>query len=415
MKLLLLITSLFVVCINANANIYKCVNSEGLTIFKDSPCNKADKIRKIIKPDIEYDKELDVEIIVDNKGPLGKNLLKNSKFENKLLDWKVPLGAFWTGKHGFNQTGGLVIQAKKPPEDRYIHETKVEQCVLLGEGEKFGLYARFRHTIAPDKAHANRASVVWYESTDCTRGGQYGGYIQPKQYVAGWQHLQNNYLKPALGAKAALISIVQRARYAAGAKAVWDNIEFMATQIHNQSGVVNKQERSAQRKRQDEHTLSIGKNYLLNAEFNNDVAAWRPGWKVSWSGIQGDRLPGSARVDAISKTGGIGSGAFSQCVNIGRNVKFILGASFKRDENSSQKGSGRLRLSWYGGNNCTGRGKTDTRSADPKYIKGWQKLLTKKLTAPYKAKSALIEVIQSVAGKGRFTAYWDDLYFKAVK
>lgn len=398
----------FIATVTAYADIYKCINSEGLIIFKDSACGSSDTL-KIIKPETPYDKDLDYEVVIDNKGPLGKNLLLNSSFEKKLVDWRVPLGAFWSNNGGVNKSGALVIQAKKPPEDKYIHETKVQQCVQLGAGEKFGLYANFRHMKIPEKRHANRANVVWYESSNCTTGGQYGGYIEPKRYATGWQELGNRNLKPALGSIAAMITIVQRGRYSNGGQGIWDNIIFTPTEIHNRS--VRNSNQSA---KNDEDTLAKGENYLLNSAFNKSVESWRHGRDITWSGIQGDRKPGSAKVDAISKTGSIGSGAFSQCVNIGRNVKFVLGGSFKRDEHSTQKGDARLRLTWYGGKNCSGRGKTSNKSKNPEDIEGWQKLKIVGLRPPYKAQSAIIEIIKVVSGKGKFTAYWDDIYFKAV-
>ena len=391
------------------ADIYKCTNAEGLTTFKDSPCGKTDKLKTVIKPEEILKKNLGYEVVVEKNDTLGKNLLRNNNFEKKLIDWKVPLGAFWSNNGGVNKSGALVIQAKKPPEDKYIHETKVQQCILLNAGQKFGLYAKFRHLKIPEKSHANRANVVWYESVDCTSGGQYGGYIEPKQYINGWQELRRENLKPALGSRAALITIVQRGRYSGGGKAIWDNISFEATEVFEQS---KQQARAALKK--DEHTLAIGKNYLLNGDFNKSIDAWRADNKISWSGIYGDSRPGSAKVDAVSKTGSIGSGAFSQCVNIGSNRKFILGGSFKRDDTSIQKGDARLRLTWYGGKNCSGRGKTSSKSKNPKAISGWQRLEIIGLSAPYNAQSALVEIIKVVSGKGKFTAYWDDIYLKAV-
>lgn len=394
---------------SVQADIYKCTNIEGLTVFKDSPCGSADKLKKIIRPDDVYDKELDYEIAIDNKGPLGKNLLLNSSFEKKLLDWRVPLGAFWSKNAGMNQSGGLVIQAEKPLEDKYLHRTEVKQCVLLNEGEKFGLSAKFRHTKIPKNAHANRANVVWYESTDCTTGGQYGSYIEPKQHISGWQKINHNNLTPALGAKAAQITIFQSGRYSNGGQGIWDNIIFAATEVHNRSVLA-----SDEKALTDKYTLEKGKNYLLNGSFDKSIESWRADKETAWSGIQGERHPGSAKLIATSKSGSIGYGAFTQCVNIGNNNNFVLGGSFRRDENSSQKGSARLSLAWFGGKNCTGRLKAGQKHSDPKDIPGWQKLTIVGLRPLYNAQSARIGVSKSVGGKGKFTAYWDDIYFIAV-
>ena len=396
----------------AQAEIYKCINSEGLATYKDSPCDSSSTLKNIIKTDSLPKKNLNYEVEISKNNLLGKNLLLNSSFENNLIDWKVPLGGFWTEKGGIKKSGALVMQAEIPAKDKYIHETKVQQCVFLNEGKKFGLYAKFRHTKDPEKVHANRANVVWYETTDCTTGGQFGGYIEPKKYISGWQELRNEYLKPALGAKAALITIVQRGRYALGNKALWDNISFEAIEVFQQSKKTSNLKPS-----KDLDTLPIGKNYIKNASFNSNVDNWRGNKSkyVSWVGILGSNKSGAAKIDAVSKTGSIGSGGISQCVNIGNNNNFTLGASFKREERSTQKGYAALRLTWYGGKNCSGGGKTINRAKKTKQIIGWQKLKIEDLKPPFKAKSALVEIIKVVSGKGTFTAYWDDIYFVATE
>ena len=393
----------------SHAQIYKCTSDEGLTIYKGEPCNAAEKLKQVINSE-KIKSHSGFDMAIKKNSLLGKNLLLNSSFEKQLLDWRVPLGALWTNNGGVNNSGALVMQAQKPPEDKYIHETKLQQCVVLGDGEKFRLSADFRYIQAPKKKYANRANVVWYTSRDCSKGGQYGGYIEPKRYTQGWQKIQRNNLKPSLGAKSALISVVQRGRYTEGKKALWDNIRFEVTEVFKPSAnsrAVNTKKNST--------TLAKGENYLLNGSFKNNLKSWRHNRNVTWSGIFGDKHAGAAKVDAISTRGSIGSGAFSQCVNIGNNKKFVLGGSFKRDENSAQKGDARIRLTWYGGKNCTGRGRTDTHSKNPKNLPGWQRLYIDGLQAPTNTQSALVEIIKVVSGKGKFTAYWDDIYLKAIE
>jgi len=389
---------------------YKCINSEGLIVYKDSECDKSHTGQKITKPDTDHDNTLDYEIVIEKDPVLGKNLILNGTFENKLVDWRVPLDTYWSNNAGVNKTGALVIQAKEPPKNKYIYQTKVQQCVRLNDGMTFSLSAKFRHSKIPAKAHANRANVVWYEAAGCSAGGQYGGYIEPKMNLNGWQEISNSRLRPALGAKSAMVTIHQRGRFSNGGQGIWDNIEFSATEVHERStDNVDDKESEAH------YTLDLGQNYLLNGSFDINVESWRAGNKVSWSDIQGDAYPGSAKVDAVSTSSSIGSGGFSQCVNIGNNKKFVLGGSFKRDENSTQKGDARLRLTWYGGNNCSGRAKTSNKSRNPKAIPGWQRLIIDDLIPPANAKSAVVEIIKVVSGKGMFTAYWDDIYLKAVE
>jgi len=408
MKQALLLISIAFFTPLSHAAFYECTNKAGETIFKDSECDDSETLNQRIDPESLSKKHSVFTPVVDDSNPLGKNLVLNADFEDQLIDWVVPLGALWSSNGGIRNSGGLIIHADKPPEDKYIHETVVSQCVVLNGGSKFGLSARFKSLGTPLKVSANRVNVIWYESSDCTSGGQWGAYIEPKKFKAGWQNLNRNNLTPALGVKAAKITIVQNGRYSNNEKGFWDNIRFFATEVFNQS------ERGNDAKAENEFAPDAGTNYVLNGDFKKDISPWRPGWKTEWSGIQGDKFPGSAKVTARSKTGSIGKGAFSQCVNIGGGIKFELGASFKSGDNSTQKGGGRLRLTWREGQNCHGPARTTTQSADPSDIAGWQRLKVSGLHAPATAKSATIEIIQTVAAKGEFIAFWDDIYFVAI-
>lgn len=388
----------------SQAEFFQCTNEYGETIFKDSACDDSETLKQKIDPQSLSNKNPVFTPTVDNSNPLGKNLILNADFEDRLIDWVVPLGAYWSSNGGISSSGGLIIQA----EGQYIHETVVSQCIALNGGSKYELTAQFKSKGTPIKVHANRANVIWYEASDCTAGGQWGAYIEPEKYKAGWQNLTRKNLIPALGARAAKITIVQNGRYSNNQKGHWDNIRFFATEVFEQSAD------GKNTSTKNQFTLDPGTNYVLNGEFKDGISPWRPGWKTEWSGIQGDTFPGSARVTAHSTTGSIGRGAFSQCVNIGEDANFILGASFKRDENSTQNGGGRLRLTWKEKQNCQGPGRTTNKSADPQDIAGWQKLRINGLHAPEGAKSATIEIIQTVAGKGEFTAYWDDIYLVAL-
>ena len=405
-KLLLLILS-SIVMHPVFAEIYQCVNDKGEIIFKDSQCKTNETFMKKIdsravksysKPDIQANPLL------------GKNLLKNSNFENQLVDWHVPLGVSWTRNGGKNGSAGFVIQADKPPQDRYIHETTASQCVLLTEATKFTVSADVHLQGLPEKNTANRINVIWYESANCSTGGQWASYLQPKP-VSGWQHLERKNLTPALGAKAVKITIVQNGRFSSNGKAYWDNVRFYPSEIFKQSLTVKNIDTATGKK----YTLKPGENYIRNGDFNKNISGWRIGWKTQWSSLQGDLYPGAAKVTSDSPAGGKGRHAMMQCVNLGTNRKFILGASFKTGAGSSQLGSGRLRLDWHQGLNCSGRSKIDAHWRDPTYIAGWQKLQIKGLQAPANAQSATIEIIQSVKGAGRFIAYWDDIYFIATE
>lgn len=395
-----------------HAEFFQCTDENGKTIFKDSVCEADEVMEKKIDP-VALENRSNIFVPhVDDSSPLGKNLLKNASFESKLIDWKVPLGALWTNNQGNNRSGGLIIQSEKPPEDKYIHETIVEQCVLLGPGSSFELSADFRlekvafGQQAEKQKYSNRVNVIWYESSDCTTGGQYGHYIQPKN-VAGWQTLTRKNITPALHAKAAKITIVQNARTYNGLKSFWDNINFSASEVFQQSGRGNDK---ANRK----YTLAPGANHLKNGKFKSNLSSWRTGLETKWTST-GNKSAGSARTKAHSEKGGMGAGAFSQCVNFGTNKKFELGASVKKDTASTQDGGGRIRVSWNDKENCYGRSKTDNKSADIADISGWQQLQVTDLIAPDDTQSVLIEIIQSVKGPGSFFAFWDDIYFAATE
>ena len=347
-----------------------------------------------------------------NDGLLGKNLLKNASFENEFLDWHVPLGVSWSDNEGVNSSGVVVIQADIPPEDRFTHETKMWQCVLLPNGEKFQLKGEFKtEEVLSDKyaenaPFVNRVNVIWYESKNCASGGQYGWFIEPKN-IYGWQSLKSVHLKPAFKAIAAKITIVQRGRYARGYKGYWDNISFAVSEVFQPSSqVVGKPD--------PRYTLMLNENYIRNGEFNNGVADWSAR-RAQWSTV-GNQAPGSAKVTFNSEKGSFGSGAMNQCVNVGENTKFDFGASVKRDEASTQSGGGRIRVSWNEKENCMGRVKADVHWADiDKERKGWQILEARGLIAPSGTQSVHIELIQSIAGPGTYSVFWDDVYFKAVK
>lgn len=410
MKYIVFLLGLTSFYVSSHAEIFQCRDQSGKTIYKDSECQN-DEVMEDKIDIISLRKKTNIATPqIDTSSPLGKNLLKNEAFENRLVDWRVPIGAAWSNNQGAQVSGALIIQSDIPPDDKYIHETTVAQCVVLGPGEKFQLKAQFKAEKIltgehAEKAHiANRANVIWYESTDCTTGGQYGWFIEPEN-ITGWQNLSSGSLKPAFKAKAAKITIVQNGRYSRGYKGYWDNISFAASEVFEQS---EKQVKKPNKK----YTLTNNRNYVKNSGFINDLASWHA-WRTKWSS-KGNTSPGSAKVTFESKKGGFGAGALDQCVNIGENTTFDYGASVKKDQASTQKGGGRIRVSWNDKENCSGRSKTDSKSADIKDVYGWQKLEVNNLIAPSGTHSVHLELIQSIAGSGRFSVYWDDVYFKAV-
>ena len=71
-------------------------------------------------------------------------------------------------------------------------------------------------------------------------------------------------------------------------------------------------------------------------------------------------------------------------------------------------------MSWDKKQNCSGRSKTDSNWMDVKDASGWQSLEINGLAVPVQTKNARLELIQTIRGKGRFSMFRDDIYFKAV-
>ena len=393
---------LFITTNTAVADIYKCVDKNGHVVFQPDECSGS--VRKAEKIDVErmLSKQNRVSAPTKRYSVLNTNLLHNPKFEHQLDNWKVKTHSYWFPNKGVNGTGVLQIDAPEAPKDKYIHETVVSQCVPIHDGVKFTLGGYFHHEGRPEKQSANRVRVYWYESIDCTTGGQYGWHAQPRD-VTGWQRLSYENLKPALLAKAARIDIMQNGSYSNRAKAYWDNVFLVATEV------------STVKQDKPGYVLPANFDFIENGDFKHDLSAWRVSSKSEWVGYAGHRYTGAIKVTSKSSSGSRGSGAFSQCVNIGAGTHFDVGASFKRADTSTQKGGGRLRVTWYEKDDCTGRAKTSNRSADPTDSKGWQQLQVKGLQAPPQSTSVKVELIQSIAGRGEFSAYWDDVYFKTSK
>jgi len=304
----------------------------------------------------------------------------------------------------------LLLTAPKPPDDKYLHETAVSQCVKLGPAEHYALSADFLTLAAPSKRSTNKVDLTWYTSDDCVEEPEHGTWIFPSKKPGEWQQLIKTKLFPILGAKSARISVAQNGRHSNGATAIWDNILF------EPSGVFVKPSRN-ELYTAPKDRFPIGDNYLHNADFLKTIDGWHPSWPTQWVNSSGRYFPGAAQVTAKSTTGGIGRGAFDQCIDLAGNRNFEGGISYAIDQRSTQKGGGRFRVTWYSEKNCRGRSKSsrvnsDIDKANPP---GWHELKLTGLKAPETARSAIFTVIQSVRGPGEFIVQWDDAYFIAVE
>ena len=155
-------------------------------------------------------------------------------------------------------------------------------------------------------------------------------------------------------------------------------------------------------------------NLLINGDFRKNTNPWRihSSWPVAWSGAEGE---GSVRVAATSESGGRGRQVLSQCVSVSGEQSFELGARFKKDLRSTQKGSGRLRVSWHEQADCNGAATIEPGTTSVQEISGWQQLRTGVLKAPPGTRSVNVSIIQAVDGTGQFVANWDDLYLNASR
>ncbi len=396
--LLYLIACAILLTSPAYAELYRCTNAAGKLSFQDYPCQSGAKQQTFEVPN--SGNSISSNIVSVN------NLVKNHGFEEGLKHWLIQ--DIKANKEGINHRANienyssavLELAAVRPPDNKFIYTTKIEQCIPLGRGAVFTLGASARLKKAISQAYANRVNIIWYETIDCSAGGQFGDYIDVKKQTTGWQQLEKRNLKPFAGAIAAKIEITQNGRKSDGVPVFWDNISL----------AIQQRGPALERRIAAGKTLASGKNYLKNSSFANNLSAWDLGnWINGWANDYQHR--GSLKVSSSSTSSSIGKSAFSQCVNFGANRRFDMGIRFKQDNSNTQSGGGRLRATWYPVANCTGNGKTKY-DVDPKPVAGWQNLTVKGMVAPVGSVSVKFTVIQSISGAGRFSAYWDDAYFR---
>ncbi len=397
--LLLLFIVLFISA--AQAKIYRCTDANGKTIFKDSECKEEESLVKIVS----YPK------LVTYEEPNYKlhfhNLVKNPAFDNDLNEWTVPEYTWWDKNSGKSDSGAAIIQAIKPPENKYIYQTSIEQCITLQGNGEYGLSADLKLEGLPAKTMGVRVNLYWYKSLDCKTWGSFATYLEPKRQ-GGWQHLSEKNLTPTMGAVAAKIELTQNGRYSDNGKAVWDNVQFYP--LKKSYAPVKTAETG------DLPHLASRVNLIKNSGFSANVLEWNVSSGSSsnavWSMGAGH---GALKSTVQSFDKGLGTHVASQCVSLGQQRVYTLGGRFLRDGQSNQKGGGRLRLTWFGENDCHGAASPIWRNADPEDRGGWQSLVVEKLIAPAQARSARVELIQSVRGRGKFIGYWDDLVMIPVE
>ena len=362
--------------------------------------------------------------------PLANNLLRNGDFEDQLRYWDTEPSTQWEPAEGLGDSGALIMHAPFIKYERYIYEVKASQCVQLENADIFYIEANLRFDYPPKKATAHRVEYIWFEDNACSYGGQYGGFLQP-ELVAGWQLLDKANLKPAMNAKSLSIVFTQHQSFSdreliwfesiikwakewldmeyqpPTAAAYWDNVLVTPTHYREQPPAETATNMALR--------YAVGENILVNPTFDKNGDGWRVSSRAQWIGDAGVDVGGAIRSAVESEGSGLGVGVFDQCVLLDGHDHYRMGVRYKQDENSTQSGGGRLRLTWYSEERCRGNYKTDTHHADIGQDSGWQELVVDSLVRPEDARSAKVTMIQSVQGQGEYAGYWDNAYFMPVE
>lgn len=399
MKKSLQLACVYFVCLTSSvqAEIYHCKDASGATVFSDRECDSHQQLVEHIET-----------VKAENPSPgetrlAPSNLVLNPGFENGEAQWVFSQNTNWNKNRGRYTSAGLSIQAAKPPEDKYIHETTVEQCIRLNNADSYMWTAEVRLQGMPLKAHANRANIIWYRSENCSTGGQWGAYLEPKSR-GGWQKLRGRPLTPAMGAKSAKLTLVQNGRFSNAGTAFWDNIEFYPL---GDPARPNSPSSSAEEITFYEYPA--GGNILLNGSFSEYLNQWRKSNAAEWDENTGKQRKGSVRTIVASDKGSLGRGVLSQCVELAKQRQYSLRAYVKVDRSSTQSGGGRLRATWNTKLDCRGQSQIATKHADFNDSLGWQELTVNDLIAPDEAVAVTVELIQRIQGKGLFVVNWDDV------
>lgn len=178
--------------------------------------------------------------------------------------------------------------------------------------------------------------------------------------------------------------------------------------------------------------LQPERNHVRNGSFDSDVSSWTDNtnlptgvpWtynsSIKWSNNSGHQSPGSIRVEISSSIDEVaGRTVLYQCIGVDSGSTYNVGASYKRDDgNATQDGSARVLISWFDHWDC----KYSPRKGENKVMElqiqsgaEWQETGPVKLVPPSRAQGARIYLVQNVGGKGVFSLYWDDIYFRPIE
>ena len=126
---------------------------------------------------------------------VGMNLIINGDFESALNNWQLKLPVGLEQTVSVDATNALFMNAPFFERKGYVHQVSAQQCVTIGDAGLFTVKAQFRYETLPLKSLGHRLSLIWFENDTCSKGGQFGSYLEP-DIIPGWQKLSKDSLNP---------------------------------------------------------------------------------------------------------------------------------------------------------------------------------------------------------------------------
>ncbi|WP_078084767.1 DUF4124 domain-containing protein [Microbulbifer mangrovi] len=392
------------------AALYQCTDVDGHTSFQDTPCAGQIEERNLDEAALSSRINISGEKGAAIKPRFG-NRVFNGDFSQGIEGWsaeKNPHFFQWATSSGLPETGALAVQSTPPehPKERRIYNAELSQCVPLEDGRRYRLSARYQPVGFFKARQTNRINLVWYKSEDCSTGGTFAAYLEPKPSVRGWQQVTRDRLLRNLSAKSAKITVSQSRTSAKGEQAMWDDIALEPLEFQQTSRSATFYD--------PKFTRPLGANYVFNGNFSQQLNGWQTSGDTRWTAGEGKGYTGGARLAITSAKGGYGAHTFSQCINIGADRVFSAAADVKVDSRSNQEGGGIFRVSWYEETECKGSSESAHREDNVEYIDGWQRLTISRLEAPPNAQSVKLRMTRGVRDTGSFAFFLDNIELRSI-
>ncbi|WP_236985689.1 hypothetical protein [Marinagarivorans cellulosilyticus] len=351
----------------------------------------------------------------------------NGNFNTGLQGWKLDHGVSYSPAGGIENSGGLRMgsQAYIPSSPQSWKEAHASLCLPATDVESLSVFAHVKLEEVPEYTRAHKLGLTWHTTPDCSLGGQHGGYANIEKQL-GWQTLSLKNKQAGLGSQSFEITLIQNQTYGqklgvtnqefrtqysgknsqppAPVAAIWDDIQLE---------VEEKKYRKTESYTPAQETYV---NLLNNPSFDATTAGWRGANKEHWQLSAGGRS-GVLETRLVSDRGSIGTGAFSQCINLNTASGRVFDAGIKyQNVTNYTPGGGRLRITWYEDANCRGKYQADHGHDDiSSSLTGWIPLEIYERKRPPNANSVSMQLIHSIAKNGERRIWWDDAYFYAVQ